>query len=116
MAAKKSSSTESKDDVTVVQRVSVASSKPAKAVSAKKASNNKSKTAKTKRRLRAPHPIRATGGYFAGAWHELRSTKWPTRRATWSLTIAVLIFTALLMAFIVAIDYLFNWLFQQIIL
>ena len=37
-------------------------------------------------------PFRAIGGYFAGAWVELRQVRWPNRRATWSLTLAVILF------------------------
>lgn len=67
------------------------------------------------RRPRAPKSLRAAGAYFKGAWHELRHTKWPTRGATWSLTLAVILFSAFVTLFIIAADYVFNWMFERLI-
>lgn len=55
------------------------------------------------------------GGYFKGAWFELRQVRWPTRRATWGLTLAVLIFSAFFVLLIVLLDYLFKSLFELIL-
>lgn len=71
---------------------------------------------KRRTRLRAPRFIRATGNYFVGAWSELRQVRWPDRKATWSLTVAVIMFTFLLMLFILLIDNFFGWLFEQLVL
>jgi preprotein translocase SecE subunit len=60
-------------------------------------------------------PREKHGNYFVGAWYELRQVKWPTRRTTWGLTIAVLLFTLILMLFIVGLDALFDLLFKRII-
>lgn len=68
------------------------------------------------RKARAPKWLRAIGGYFAGSWHELREVRWPTRRATWVLTLAVIIFTALMVVFILALDFGFEQLFKRILL
>lgn len=54
-------------------------------------------------------------GYFKGAWFELRQVRWPNRRATWSMTGALLTFTAIFIGFIVVIDLVFDNLFQLII-
>ena len=54
-------------------------------------------------------------GYFKGAWSELRQVHWPTRRATWGLTGAVLIFAAFFVVFITALDAGFKFLFEQIL-
>lgn len=54
-------------------------------------------------------------GYFRGAWHELKQVRWPTRSATWSLTAAVLIFTAIFVVLILLLDGGFNWIFNQIL-
>lgn len=54
-------------------------------------------------------------GYFKGAWYELRQVHWPTRRATWGLTGAVLLFSAFFVAFITALDAGFKFLFEQIL-
>lgn len=55
------------------------------------------------------------GRYFKGAWTELRLVRWPTRKATWGLTIAVILFSAFFVALILLLDALFKWLFELII-
>lgn len=57
----------------------------------------------------------AFGGYFKGAWEELRQVRWPNRRATWSLTLAVIIFSIILGVLIVLCDILFKYLFELIL-
>lgn len=54
-------------------------------------------------------------GYFVGAWVELRQVRWPTRKATWGLTIAVILFSAFFVAVILLLDALFKYLFDFII-
>ncbi|HEX8390628.1 MAG TPA: preprotein translocase subunit SecE [Candidatus Saccharimonadales bacterium] len=61
-------------------------------------------------------PLRAFGGYFKGAWKELRQVRWPGRRATWSLTLAVILFSAFFAVVILGLDYVFNYLFQEVLL
>ena len=57
----------------------------------------------------------AIGGYFKGAWEELRQVRWPNRRTTWGLTLAVLVFTGFFVVIIVLLDYGFQWLFEKIL-
>lgn len=54
-------------------------------------------------------------GYFKGAWHELKQVRWPTRANTWSMTLAVILFTAIFVALILLLDAGFKWLFEQIL-
>lgn len=61
------------------------------------------------------NPFKAFLGYFKGAWFELKQVRWPTRGATWSMTGAVLIFTAIMAALILLLDAGFQLLFDQII-
>lgn len=61
------------------------------------------------------NPVKATGGYFKGAWEELRQVRWPNRRATWSLTAAMLIFTAFFVVLILLLDAFFKYIFQLIL-
>lgn len=61
------------------------------------------------------NPLAAMGGYFKGAWQELRQVHWPTRRATWGLTGAVLLFSAFFVLFITLLDAGFKFLFEQIL-
>ena len=60
-------------------------------------------------------PFTALGRYFKGAWYELRQVRWPNRKATWSLTAAVIAFTAFFAALILLLDALFKYLFQLIL-
>lgn len=68
---------------------------------------------------RANDPIRrgllAFFGYFKGSWQELKLVRWPNRRATWGMTLAVLIFTGLFLLLIVSLDAIFSQLFNLII-
>jgi preprotein translocase SecE subunit len=57
----------------------------------------------------------AIGGYFKGAWTELRLVRWPTRRATWGLTFAVILFSTFFVVIIVLLDILFKFLFELIL-
>lgn len=60
-------------------------------------------------------PFAAIGRYFKGAWFELREVRWPTRKATWSLTLAVLVFTAIIATIILLLDAAFKALFEIIL-
>ncbi len=55
------------------------------------------------------------GGYFRGAWIELRLVRWPTRSATWGLTFAVILFSAFFAVVILLLDILFKFLFELIL-
>ncbi len=79
--------------------------KPVKAKRIKKPGNPKGWT----------KPFRAIGGYFKGAWEELRQVRWPTRRATWSMTLAVLLYSAFFVAIILLLDAGFKYLFELIL-
>jgi preprotein translocase SecE subunit len=61
-------------------------------------------------------PLVSFGGYFKGSWIELRQVRWPDRKATWSMTLAVLLFTAFFVVLIVLLDAGFKFLFDKIIL
>lgn len=61
-------------------------------------------------------PFRAFGGYFKGAWVELRQVRWPDRKATWSLTLAVILFSLFFALVIVGLDYVFSYLFKEVLL
>lgn len=60
-------------------------------------------------------PMAAFIGYFTGAWYELNQVHWPTRRATWGLTIAVIAFTAFFVIFILLLDIVFKSIFEQLL-
>ena len=78
------------------------------------------KTPKVKKERKAPtnpfiKTLFAIGGYFRGAWIELRLVRWPTRSATWGLTFAVILFSAFFVVVILLLDILFKYLFELIL-
>jgi len=81
-----------------------------------KRSVNVSGSGKLSRSVRMPRWIRAIGGYFKGSWQELRQVSWPTRKATWGMTLAVMVFTVVLAVVILLLDLGFEQLFKRIIL
>lgn len=60
-------------------------------------------------------PFVALGTYFKGAWYELKQVTWPNRKATWSLTAALLAFTTFFVVMILLLDALFKYLFELIL-
>ncbi|HET6747285.1 MAG TPA: preprotein translocase subunit SecE [Candidatus Saccharimonadales bacterium] len=68
-----------------------------------------------KKREKGVNPIIAIGGYFKGAWQELKQVRWPNRQATWSMTAALLGFTAFFVVLILLLDALFKYVFQLIL-
>jgi preprotein translocase subunit SecE len=103
--------TETKKD----KKPAAAPAKTAKKESVKTESKKTDKKVATTKEKTGKNPVKATGGYFKGAWNELREVRWPTRRTTWGLTLAVLIFSAFFVALIVLLDLGFQWVFEQIL-
>ena len=92
---------------------------PNKKVAPKKKPIKKAEAATVKRRrisVKMPGFLRSIGGYFSGAWSEIRQVRWPNRRATWSLTLAVLAFTAFWGLVVLGLDILFQMLLNRVIL
>lgn len=55
-------------------------------------------------------------GYFEGAWRELKQVRWPDRGATWSLTVAVIVFSLFFSGIILGLDFVFNEVFRKVFL
>lgn len=119
MVTKKKTSSTNKASETKVTRLKATDDKPAvtektstKVIGKQKSPKvKKEKSAKKTRR----NPLKAILRYFKGAWVELKQVRWPNRKATWSLTIAVLAFTGFFVLLIVLLDALFNYLLRLII-
>ena len=85
----------------------------------KKVAANKNTAVTTKKKL-SKKATRAKKsekemGYFKGAWYELRQVRWPNRRTTWALTLAVILFTAFFVGRIILLDFIFQWAFEQLL-
>lgn len=112
MATKKDTKKPSKTTATVTR----IKAKDTKNEVVKKPKVAKKETVKSEELKKNPkNPIKATGGYFKGAWEELRQVRWPNRRATWSLTAAMLLFTAFFVVLILLLDAFFKYIFQLIL-
>ena len=60
-------------------------------------------------------PLILFGRYLRDSWYELRQVKWPSRKATWSMTFAVIIYAALLLALVLLLDNLFDWVVKLLV-
>ena len=111
---------------TVVRRVKAADSKSGAATkdsgkvvrkaSIKPSKKTVNKSTEPKNSFFLFRPFFAFGRYFRDSWRELRQVRWPNRRATWALTLAVILFSLIFAAFIMLFDWLFNYLIQEVIL
>lgn len=111
MAQKKQASQKSETNVT---RIKATDTKPTvKTNSSKTTETTAVKQKKSKRPVKGiARPFVAIGRYFKGAWFELKQVRWPTRKATWSLTLAVLIYTAFFVVLVILLDIGFKYLFD----
>ena len=100
-----------------VGKDSPATEKPLK--TAKKAEKPAKSTDSAKSAEKKPfiliRPLVYLGRYIRDSWKELRLVRWPTRKATWKLVLAIFIYTALFIAIIMLLDALFTWLFNIVI-
>lgn len=60
-------------------------------------------------------PIVYLWRYIRDSWAELRQVRWPNRKTTWKMVLAVLVYTALFMIIIALLDLFFSWLFGLIL-
>lgn len=106
-----------KSDSTNVTRIKAGTSTKKSKVSTSSTKVVTKDSPKKSRRLKisTPKPLALTGGYFKGSWEELKQVRWPTRRATWSLTGAVLAFSAFFVVLILLLDAGFKLLFEKLL-
>lgn len=60
-------------------------------------------------------PFVALGRYLRDSWHEIRQVRWPNRKLTWKMTLAVFIYCAIFMVFILVLDALFTFIFNLLL-
>ena len=73
----------------------------------------KSKT--TKKHFILFRPFIALFTYVRESWQEIRQVRWPNRKATWKMVLAVLVYTVLFVVLISLLDVFFTWLFNLIL-
>ena len=54
--------------------------------------------------------------YFRGSWAEFKKVVWPTREEAVKMTVFVVIFVAILAAFLYVVDSAVSWLFFDVLL
>lgn len=79
----------------------------------KKAEKAAKKAAKAARK--AEKGQKESKNYFKNAWMELRQVRWPSRKATWKMVLAIFVYTAIFITIIMLLDALFTWLFGLIL-
>lgn len=124
---KKSNTNSTKASETKITRIKASDSDNNKKNNFKdKLSNLKAKVkkAKSKKNITNPEELNFKGnvyqkeikkvGYFRGALNELSQVHWPTRKETWALTLAVILFSVGFMILMILVDIGFKELFNII--
>lgn len=60
-------------------------------------------------------PFVAIGRYVRNSFREVRQVRWPDRKATWKMTLSVIIYVLLIAAVIMLLDALFTFIFNQLL-
>ena len=60
-------------------------------------------------------PFVYLGRYLRNSWMEIRQVRWPNRKTTWKMVLAVIVYSALFMVIISLLDLFFSWLFGLIL-
>lgn len=96
----------------------VAKKESAKKITAVSKNNKQTRTdeASSKKSFMLFRPFIAIGHYFRDSWRELKQVQWPNRRATWALTLAVILFSLFFILMIMLFDWIFNFIMQEVIL
>ena len=55
------------------------------------------------------------GRYLRDSWREIRQVRWPNRKATWKMVLAVFFYCAIFMIFILVLDAFFTFIFNQLL-
>ena len=60
-------------------------------------------------------PFVALGHYLRDSWLEIRQVRWPNRKTTWKMVLAVIVYTAIFVILIMLLDALFEFLFNLLL-
>lgn len=112
---------EEKSDAPAITRkkVVVKDKKTEKAKKEKAKAAEKKISSSTKKNEKKPfilvRPFVYIGRYLRDSWMELRQVRWPNRKTTWKMVLAVVIYSAFFMVLISLLDLFFSWLFGLIL-
>lgn len=95
------------------------STKVEKTTKAKKPAKTTKTIEKTEKETKKPfiliRPLVYFGRYLRDSWAEIRQVRWPSRKTTWKLFLAILVYTLIFVVVIMLLDALFSWLFNTVI-
>lgn len=60
-------------------------------------------------------PFIALGHYLRASWQELRQVRWPNRKATWKMVLAVIIYTVFFATILILLDLFFSFIFKKLL-
>ena len=112
---------EKSDEPTITRKKVVVKDKKSEKVKREKAkaAEKQITTTKTDKSEKKPfiliRPFVYLWRYLRDSWMELRQVRWPTRKYTWKMVLAVIIYSALFMVIISLLDLFFSWLFGLIL-
>ncbi|MCR5832803.1 MAG: preprotein translocase subunit SecE [Candidatus Saccharibacteria bacterium] len=109
---------EAKEEPSIVRKKVVIKDKKADKANkkAQKVEEKKSRKANTgKKHFILFRPFCAIGRYFKESWQEIRQVRWPNRKATWKMVLAVIIYSAIFVAILLLLDLLFSFIFNNIL-
>ncbi len=73
------------------------------------------KTVKKKKPFILFRPFVALGRYLKESWQEIRQVRWPNRKTTWKMVLAVFVYTIFFVVLIMLLDALFTFLFNLLL-
>ena len=118
-AGESSTKEESEAEPTITRKKVVVKDKKSEKTKRDKLKKAEKQIGKSKSTEKKPfilfRPFVALFRYLHNSWLELRQVRWPNRKATWKMVLAVLVYTALFVVLISLLDLFFTWLFNLIL-
>ena len=116
-ASDSSSKKEEKSEPTITRKKVVVKDKKLEKINRKETKKaeklaKKQSSSKKRKPFILIRPFVYLGRYLRDSWRELRQVRWPNRKATWKMVLAVIIYTALFMMIITLLDMFFSWIFS----
>ena len=118
-ASDSSSKKEEKSEPTITRKKVVVKDKKSEKTKQDKLKKAEKQIGKSKSTEKKPfilfRPFVALFRYLHNSWLELRQVRWPNRKATWKMVLAVLVYCLIFVVIISLLDLFFGWLFKLIL-
>ena len=110
---------EESDEPAITRKKVVVTDKKTEKVKREKAKAAEKKVSAPKKEEKKPFilvaPFVYLWRYIRDSWMELRQVRWPNRKTTWKMVLAVVVYSAFFMVIISLLDLFFSWLFGLIL-